>query len=109
MKKYRKTNTADNGCEFTKHEAVTKKVEIEIYFANPYHSWERDTNENGNGLIRRFLPKKTDFDTISDEEIQQIKNWINHRPMKCLGFRTPYEAFVDELSRLNYNLPNNCT
>jgi len=108
-KEARKTNTADNGSEFTKHEEVTKKVEMEIYFANPYHSWERGTNENGNGLIRRFLPKKTDFDKISDEEIQQIENWINNRPMKCLGSKTPYEAFIYELSRLDYTFPNNCT
>ena len=77
------TNTADNGPEFTKYEKVTKEIGMRFYFANPYSSWERGTNENGNGLIRRFFPKKTDFNKVSAAQIKAVEDWINHRPMKC--------------------------
>jgi len=105
----RKTNTKDNGCEFTEHEKITKKLGMKIYFANPYHSWERGTNENGNGLIRRFFPKKTDFNEISVEAIKFVEDWINNLPMKCLDYQTPNEAFQNELLKI-YQLPKkNCT
>jgi IS30 family transposase len=94
----KKTCTLDNGCEFTQHEQVSEKTEIDIYFADPYSSYQRGTNENGNGLIRRFYPKKTNFDTISKEEIQRIQDIINNRPRKCLGYRTPKEVY-DELCK----------
>lgn len=103
----RKTNTYDNGPEFTQHEKISKVLDMDIYFANAYHSWERGTNENGNGLIRRFLPKKTDFDQISDAKIKQIENWINNYPMKCLGYKTPNEAFQEELALCQKS--KNCT
>lgn len=102
-----KTNTYDNGPEFTEHEKISKGLNMHIYFANPYHSWERGTNENGNGLIRRFFPKKTDFDQISQEAIKYVENWINNRPMKCLDYKTPLEAFQEELA-IYQNLKN-CT
>lgn len=96
--KARLSNTADNGCEFTEHEKITEEIDMTFFFANPYHSWERGTNENGNGLIRRFFPKKTDFDLVTNEQIQAVENWINNRPMKCLDFKTPHEVFHEELA-----------
>ena len=85
--------TYDNGCEFAGHEDVNKMLHCKSYFCNPYHSWEKGTVENINGLIRRFLPKGTDFDTISDEYIQYIENWINNRSMKILNWKSPNEVF----------------
>lgn len=89
--------TADNGTEFTQHEIVTKKISTPFYFADRYASYQRGTNENGNGLIRRFYPKKTDFDTVSDRQLQAVIDWINHRPMKCLGYKTPHEVYHEQL------------
>ena len=66
--------TYDNGCEFSRHEDVNKVLHCKSYFCNPYHSWEKGTVENINGLIRRFLPKGTDFDIVSEEYIQHIEN-----------------------------------
>lgn len=94
----KKTNTMDNGCEFTEHEKTTRITGMNHYCANPYHSWERGTNENGNGLIRRFFPKKTDFNKITKKEIKAVEDWINHRPLKCLGYKTPHEVFHEELA-----------
>jgi IS30 family transposase len=89
------TITYDNGSEFCYHEKVNKELKTKSFFCNPYHSWEKGTVENINGLIRRFFPKRTDFDTITDEQIQYVENWINNRPMKCLGFKTPYEKYQE--------------
>ena len=94
------SNTADNGSEFTKHEEITAAIGMKFYFANPYHSWERGTNENGNGLIRRFFPKKTNFNDIPEEEIEKVEEWINNRPMKCLDYKTPQEVFNEELEKI---------
>ena len=85
--------TYDNGCEFAGHEDVNKMLHCKSYFCNPYHSWEKGTVENINGLIRRFLPKGTDFDTVSEEYIQHIENWINNRSMKILNWKSPNEIF----------------
>ena len=84
-----KSITYDNGCEFAKHEKINKELNIKSYFCKPYHSWEKGTVENINGLIRRFFPKGTDFDTISEEEIAYVEDWINNRPMKILNYMTP--------------------
>lgn len=97
-KKLRHTCTLDNGSEFCGHEEVTQETGIKIYFAHPYSSWERGTNENTNGLIRRFFPKGTDFDEISEQEIQAVEDWLNNRPRKCLGFKTPIEIYNRILS-----------
>lgn len=92
-KKMRQTITVDNGHENAEHEEITKKIGVKIYFAHPYHSWERGTNENTNGLIRWYLPKRTDFAMISDERISEIEYRLNTRPRKRLGWRTPLEVF----------------
>lgn len=91
--KIAKTITFDNGCEFCWHEKICEKTGVKSYFCKPYHSWEKGTVENLNGLIRRFFPKKTDFDTITDKQIQYVEDWINNRPMKVLKYKTPQQKF----------------
>lgn len=89
-----KSLTVDNGKEFSDHEIISKKGSFDIYFANPYSSWERGTNENTNGLIRQYFPKKLDLREVTDEMIKQAEDLINHRPRKCLGFKTPHQILV---------------
>ena len=93
--KYLKTLTRDRGSENIKYEKLSKDLGIQVFFAHPYSSWERGSNENLNGLIRRYLPKKTDFQKISDEQIQHIEYLLNSRPRKRLGWKTPYEVFYE--------------
>jgi len=90
--KGRQTLTLDNGSENAKHETLSAKLGIKCYFARPYASWQRGTNENINGLIRWYLPKGTDFRTITSEHIARIEYLLNSRPRKCLGYRTPSEV-----------------
>lgn len=87
------TLTLDNGTEFTQHAALTKELDVKVYFAKPYHSWERGLNENTNGLIRQYCPKGISFNAITEEELKSIENKLNNRPRKCLGYQTPYEVF----------------
>lgn len=91
--KLRKTLTVDNGHENAGHEIITRKIKTKIFFAHPYHSWERGTNENTNGLIRWYLPKRTDFATVSDMRIREIEHRLNTRPRKRLGWKTPLQIF----------------
>lgn len=88
----RRTLTMDNGTENAGHQQITSDIGTKCYFAHPYASWERGTNENTNGLIRWYLPKGTDFNTITTEQIAKIESSLNNRPRKCLGFKTPLEA-----------------
>ncbi len=99
LKPITKTITSDNGKEFAYHKQVSDALDANFYFAHPYSSWERGLNEHTNGLIRQYLPKKTDFTQVHKEEIITIQDKINHRPRKVLGYRTPYEVFFSELSR----------
>lgn len=92
---YRKTLTRDRGSENVKYHSLEKELGIQVFFAHAYSSWERGSNENLNGLIRRYLPKKTDFRKVSDEQIQRIEYLLNSRPRKRLGWKTPYEVFFD--------------
>lgn len=87
------TMTFDNGKEFAGHELLSKKLEVESYFAHPYSSFERGLNENTNGLIRQYFPKDRDFTTITTEEIIRTIKKLNNRPRKCLGFKTPNQVF----------------
>ncbi|KZN29855.1 IS30 family transposase, partial [Pseudoalteromonas luteoviolacea] len=89
----RLTLTLDNGKEFSLFNKIENRLKIDIYFADPYCSWQRGTNENTNGLIRRYFPKKTDFSTITDNELQKVVHKINSRPRKSLDYQTPKEAF----------------
>jgi IS30 family transposase len=88
----RQTLTLDNGTENAKHEQLSAKLGIKCYFAHPYASWERGTNENVNGLIRWYLPKGTNFSKIAPELIARIEYLLNSRPRKCLGYKTPLEV-----------------
>lgn len=90
----RKSLTYDNGTENVLHSSVNEKLGTNSYFCNAYHSWEKGSVENINGLIRRFLPKNTDFAKISLDEIQHIENLLNHRPRKRHNFLTPYEIII---------------
>src|SRR3989344_1390561 len=87
------TATYDNGTTFSEHEMTERKTGIEIYFAWPYHSWERGANENANGLLRKFFPKKSSFAIITQEAIDEACRLINNRPRKRLGYLTPNEVF----------------
>jgi IS30 family transposase len=86
--------TLDNGKEFARHEDIARNTRMDVFFANPYHSWERGTNENTNGLIRRLYPKKSSFAGIGDAELKRIDRFLNDRPRKCLGWRTPREEMA---------------
>jgi IS30 family transposase len=87
------TLTSDNGREFARHKDIAKALTADFYFAHPYSSWERGTNENMNGLIRQYFPKNCDFRNVTNEEIQIAMDRLNNRPRKCLGYRTPNEVF----------------
>jgi transposase, IS30 family len=95
-----KTLTYDNGKEFAKHAWVDKKLSSTGYFARPYCSWQRGSNENFNGLLRQYVPKKRLMSTVTDEEITMIQNRLNHRPRKRLGFKSPHEVFHQSLNRV---------
>jgi IS30 family transposase len=89
------TMTSDNGGEFAEHAILSQEHKFDWYFCHPFCSGERGLNENTNGLIRDFLPKGTDFNLVSDEEIQRIQNILNSRPRKTLGFKRPLYLFVE--------------
>ena len=93
-KEYCHSITFDNGTEFAQHQNMKSRTGCDIYFAHPYSSWERGLNENTNGLIRQYFPKKHDFSTITKEEVQFVENALNNRPRKTLKFRTPNELFL---------------
>jgi len=87
------TITVDNGKEFCEHEAIAAALVTKIYFAHPYSSWERGVNENSNGLIRQYFPKKSDFSQITTRDVRRAEARLNNRPRKTLGYRTPKEVF----------------
>ena len=103
-KELKQTATFDNGGENRKWDELEKRTGLTCYFAHPYCSGERGTNENTNGLIRDFFPKKTEFSKISDQELQAVENNLNNRPRKRLGWLTPLEAFTKELNKLNITI-----
>ena len=92
----RRSITYDNGSENVLHELINDQLNTDSYFCNPYHSWEKGSVENVNGLIRRFLPKKTDFAKITHKRIKEIESLLNNRPRKCLGFKTPNQVFLEQ-------------
>lgn len=92
-KNKKRTITYDNGSTFADHEMIEKKTGIDIYFAYPYHSWERGTNENTNGLLRQFFPKKSAFAMVTQEQVNAACGLINNRPRKRHGYLTPNEVF----------------
>lgn len=98
--------TWDNGTEASCHTLVDEALGMPAYFADPYSSWQRGTNENRNGRIRRYLPKKTPFDTLTQDELDAIVQEINDTPMKQPEYKTPNEAWDEETSRLQSKTTN---
>jgi IS30 family transposase len=95
VKHHLHTITYDNGKEFANHKEISKKLEVQCFFAKPYHSWERGLNEHTNGLVRQYFPKKTPFDILTTEDVKHVENILNFRPREILGFKTPHEVFID--------------
>jgi IS30 family transposase len=94
------TLTYDNGKEFAEHAATDKAPGSVAYFADPYSSWQRGSNENLNGLVRQFIPKSRPLSTVSDKELAMIQDRLNNRPRKRLGYKTPLEVFTHEFHRV---------
>ena len=104
MRKYKgfvKSITFDNGLEFAEHEKIAKALKCKIYFADPYSSYQRGTNENTNGLFRQYFPKGTDFDNYSDSDVRYAMDSLNTRPRKRLNFFSPLEVFIKKRVALN--------
>ncbi len=93
----RRSMTFDNGKEFAEHQQLTRRLGLEVYFADPYASWQRGVNENTNGLLRQFFPKGTDFTQISHRRVAGVEQLINERPRKRLDYRTPEEILAPRL------------
>jgi IS30 family transposase len=99
----RLTMTHDNGSEISSHEKITEQLHITVYCAQPYHFWERGLNENTNGLLRDFFPKGTNFQEVSQEELDHVVDLINNRPRRSLNFRTPQEVLDAEIKRYAFH------
>lgn len=93
----RQTVTMDNGKENYNHHKLTRWLGVQTYFCDPYCSWQKGANENHNGVLRRYIPKKADLTELTQEDLDAIIEEINQRPRKCLGYETPEEAFSREL------------
>jgi IS30 family transposase len=91
------TITFDNGKEFAGHEIIAKSLNLKTYFAHPYSSWERGLNENQNGLVRQYFPKKTDFQKISHQQIKKVQDLLNIRPRKSIDFYSPIQFVNNEI------------
>ena len=94
------TLTFDNGLEFARHAEIDHAVKSTSYFADPYASWQRGTNENTNGLVRQCLPKSRPFQTVTDEELAMVMDRLNHRPRKRLNWKTPHQVFMQSFNRV---------
>lgn len=92
--------TLDNGQEFAHHYRLTEALNLPVFFADPRSPWQRGTVENTNGLLRQYFPKHHDFTIISARELKRVQEALNHRPRKCLGYRTPHEVFFNTETRL---------
>jgi transposase, IS30 family len=98
------TLTTDNGREFAQYERIAATLDADFFFAHPYSSWERGANENMNGLIRQFFPKKKPFNLITKKDIEMAMHRLNHRPRKCLGYRTPHKVFMEQFQLHNQSV-----
>lgn len=96
--------TYDNGVEFSYHDLIASDTKITIYFAFPYHSWERGTNENTNGLLRQYFPKGKPHGKLTESDIKLIEDKLNNRPRKRLNYLTPYEVFVKKMNPENFHV-----
>lgn len=97
-KSHMHTITSDNGKEFANHKEISTALNIDYYFARPYHSWERGANENLNGLVRQYFPKGTDFSLITDEQVKAVEEKLNNRPRKRFGYLTPNQVYLQAIS-----------
>lgn len=97
-----KSITYDNGSENAMHQEINKALRCKSYFCQPYHSWEKGTVEQTNSLIRRYIPKQSDLNNFTKRDIYRIELLLNHRPRKCLNFKTPYEVFHEHGGALEY-------
>jgi transposase, IS30 family len=97
-----KTRTFDNGKEFAEHEFIASCLKAKVYFARPYCSWQRGLNENTNGLLRQFFPKKRSLLKVTKAQVEEAVYLLNHRPRKCLGYRTPHEVFLQPPCQTSY-------
>lgn len=89
-----KTITSDNGCEFLDSEAIKQAAKCgEVYYTHPYSSWERGSNENGNRILRRFVPKGTDIGMLTGTALQRIEDWVNNYPRRILGYRSATDMY----------------
>jgi len=95
-----KSGTVDRGKEFACYDKIKKALNLTLYFADPYCSWQRGSNENSNGLLREFYPKKTDLAKVNQKELTHNLFLINSRPRKCLGWKSPIQVFLYEVSHL---------
>ncbi len=102
----RQSVTLDNGKENYNHEKLTRDYGIKTYFCDPHCAWQKGANENHNGILRRYIPKKTDLTKVTQYELDAILEEINNRPRKCLGYETPIEAFKKELK---YHQSSKCS
>ncbi|MBN2434454.1 MAG: IS30 family transposase, partial [Spirochaetes bacterium] len=93
-----KSITFDNGLEFAAHKIVAKNLKCHVYFADPYCSYQRGTNENTNGLIRQYFPKGTKFETLTDKEIKAVEKKLNNRPRKRLDYINPYDTIKSKVA-----------
>src|SRR3989338_546785 len=91
--------TTDNDISFQKHEELSALIGAVIFFCDPYSSWQKGTVENRNGAVRRKLPKGTDFSVVSAGQVMAVEHWLRHRPMRCLGFKTPFEVWQEEMKK----------
>jgi IS30 family transposase len=90
------TITGDNGKEFAEHERIAHAIDADFFFAHPYAAWERGANENMNGLVRQYIPKNRKLTSVTIDELEQIMIKLNHRPRKCLDFKSPFEVFFEQ-------------
>lgn len=97
-----KSVTYDNGSENAYHYKLSKNMKIKGYICHPYHSWEKGSIENVIGRVRRFIPKGTDITIVSDKYLQQVEDWINNSPLKCLNWLTPNEAMEQEVNKYKF-------
>ena len=91
--------TSDNGCEFARHQFISRKLQASFFFAHPYSSWERGLNENTNRLIRQYIPKKTSFNAIDTDFINQIMMKLNKRPRKNLNYCSPLKVYLSNFNQ----------
>ncbi len=93
----RRSITADHGKEFANHREIFTKLNCKVYFADPHAPWQRGTNENFNGLLRQFFPKRTSFAEVTQDDVEKIALLLNRRPRKCLNWKSPEEVFFNKL------------